>query len=74
MDRYGRVTLRNRKFLKKYIPVKTIDSTKTIDDDILARRYVMPTQLESQEGKTLRKTDIQSPQPGYVRQVDPMDQ
>lgn len=38
MDGSGRVSLRNRKFLRKYIPVKTITPTKTIDDDILTRK------------------------------------
>ena len=38
MDGSGRVTLRNRKFLRKYIPVKTTTPTKTIEDDILAKK------------------------------------
>ena len=70
MDGSGRVTLRNRKFLRKYIPVKNIDPTKTIDNDIMARKFVMPTQIESHEGKSLNTTASQSPQPGNIRQVD----
>ena len=60
MDGSGRVTLRNRKFLRKYLPVKTITPTKTTEDDILAKKSwvsipsVLPqdTKLETDPAQT----------------------
>ena len=34
VDGSGRVTLRNRKFLRKYVPVKSLKTIKTIQDDL----------------------------------------
>ena len=62
MDGSGRVTLRNRKFLRKYIPVKTFIPTKTITDDILARKSWSHTQPEPQD-KPSKATDSKTSQP-----------
>lgn len=38
VDGSGRVTLRNRKFLRKYVPVKPSEPTVTIDQDLLLEK------------------------------------
>ena len=45
VDGSGRVTLRNRKFRRKYIPVYKPPARATIDDDIDSWRNIIPGSL-----------------------------
>ncbi|VDI31954.1 Hypothetical predicted protein, partial [Mytilus galloprovincialis] len=45
----GRVTLRNRNFLRKYVPVKGIKTTKTIQDDLCYKNIPVPSSFDTKQ-------------------------
>ncbi|CAG2222073.1 unnamed protein product [Mytilus edulis] len=49
VDGSGRVTLRNRKFLRKYVPVKGIKTTKTIQDDLCYKNVPVPSSFDTKQ-------------------------
>ena len=63
VDGSGRVTLRNRKFLRKYIPVQPRGATTTIEHD-LGLRWIMPsTQVTLPPVSSLPSHDTPPPHP-----------
>ncbi|CAG2216566.1 unnamed protein product [Mytilus edulis] len=49
VDGSGRVTLRNRKFLRKYVPVKGIKTTKTLQDDLCYKNVPVPSSFNTKQ-------------------------
>ncbi|KAK3097883.1 hypothetical protein FSP39_014138 [Pinctada imbricata] len=63
VDGSGRVTLRNRKFLKKYVSVKPSEPTVTIDQDLLLEKVRNQSKVDSDANRhvAIPQPDVPSP-------------
>jgi hypothetical protein len=66
VDGSGRVTLRNRKFLRKflrkYVPVKSLKTTKTIQDDLLCKNVPATSTFDTKQvSKPTSNTLMETP-------------
>ena len=62
VDGSGRVTLHNRKFLRKYVPVKSLKTTKTMQDDLWCKNVPATSTFDTnQVSKPISDTLMETP-------------
>ena len=73
VDGSGRVTNRNRKFLRKYSPVQPPQPTRTIEQDswhLTAQKPIYDNYMTKESKQRDDVTNQQTPEPSYLNQDD----
>jgi hypothetical protein len=68
VDGSGRVPLRNRKFLGKYVPAKSLKTTKTIQDDLWCKNVPATSTFDTKQvSKPTSDTLMGTPKPSILQ-------